>query len=59
MTSSGASREINVEPAEIGSLQNGLVIVDQRSSIMWTRHELISCGFAAAVILTGLLPKLY
>jgi hypothetical protein len=45
----------NCEPAYIGLLQNGLVIDDQRSSIMWTRYELISCGFfLTAVTLTGL-----
>jgi hypothetical protein len=55
-----APREINIqrhkcEPAYIGLLQNGLVIDDQRSSIMWTRYELISCGFfLTAVTLTGL-----
>jgi len=49
--------EINIqrhkcEPAHIGFLQNGLVIDDQRSSIMLT---LVSYGFfLAAVSLTGL-----
>jgi hypothetical protein len=55
-----APREINTqrhkcEPAYIGLLQNGLMIDDQRSSIMWTHYELISYSFfLAAVTLTGL-----
>jgi hypothetical protein len=33
--------------------QNGLLIEIQRSSIMWTRYELVSFGFVAVVIVTG------
>jgi hypothetical protein len=58
MTCNAASREIIIqrrkcEPVHIGLQQNGLVIDIQRSSIMWTRYELISFGFVAAVSLTG------
>jgi hypothetical protein len=41
------------EPVHIDLQQNGLVIDIQRSSIMWTRYEVISFGFVAAVSLTG------
>jgi hypothetical protein len=58
MTCNAASREIIIqrhkcEPVHIGLQKNGLVIDIQRSSIMWTRYELISFGFVAAVSLTG------
>jgi hypothetical protein len=58
MTCNAASREISIqrhkcEPVHIDLQQNGLVIDIQRSSIMWTRYELISFGFVAAVSLTG------
>jgi hypothetical protein len=41
------------ELVHIDLQQNGLVIDMQRSSIMWTRYELVSFGFVAVVIVTG------
>jgi len=59
MTCNAASCEVSsiqrhkCEPVHIDLQQNGLMIDIQRSSIMWTRYELISFGFAAVVSLTG------
>ena len=65
------AREISIqrhkcELVHIDLQQNGLVIDIQRSSIMWTRYELVSFGFVAVVTLTGvglfstlLIPSLF
>jgi hypothetical protein len=62
----GSIQRHKCELVHINLQQNGLVIDIQRSSIMWTRYELVSFGFVAVVTLTGvgllstlLIPSLF
>jgi hypothetical protein len=49
-----AIRHDKCDPVHSCLPQDELLIEPHWSSIMWTRHELVQCGFVAVVALTGL-----